>query len=120
MSAPFPVIGDADYCPHCGASMNDKPIPEDKVHLYGGGGWFKREVGMEVRGTYDGVLYWFCPDCGLPWHRWPVGSFQYQAAEPVMRKHADEVTALSDGGRARLAELTAESAQPVEQPADGS
>jgi hypothetical protein len=25
-------------------------------------------VGYEVRGVYDGVLYWLCPICG---HAWP-------------------------------------------------
>jgi Zn ribbon nucleic-acid-binding protein len=30
-------------------------------------------VGVEVRGVYDGVLYWECLSCGHRWHRWPEG-----------------------------------------------
>lgn len=27
-------------------------------------------VGVEIRGLYDGVAYWACPQCGAQWHRW--------------------------------------------------
>lgn len=27
-------------------------------------------VGIEVRGFYDGVLYWKCKECGKCYHRW--------------------------------------------------
>ena len=26
--------------------------------------------GFEVRGVYDGVLYWQCSKCGHAWNRW--------------------------------------------------
>lgn len=119
MSGPFPVVGNADYCPHCAVSLCGNPIPDNLKQHYSGDGFYKREIGMEVRGAYDGVLYWFCPDCGMPWHRWPVDSRLHRVAVPHMEKHADEVTALSKRGRARLAELTAETAQ-LEQPPHGA
>jgi len=31
-------------------------------------------VGVEVRGVYDGVLFWECIEDGTRWHRHPQGS----------------------------------------------
>lgn len=28
-------------------------------------------IGVEVRGVYDGVLYWICRLCKYAWNRWP-------------------------------------------------
>lgn len=41
-------------CSHCDANWRDEE----------NGPPFKREIGIEVRGLYDGVAYWKCPDCG--------------------------------------------------------
>lgn len=38
-------------CPSCGAGERDI-------------------IGHEVRGVYDGVLYWSCALCKLAWNRW--------------------------------------------------
>lgn len=38
------------------------PYGEGKTH-------FRREIGIEIFGIYDGVLFWQCPDCGWAWHR---------------------------------------------------
>ena len=43
-------------------------------------------VGIEVRGVYDGVLYWHCGD-GVIRHRWPAGTRLGDAA----RRYAGEV-----------------------------
>ena len=78
---------DKGLCPGCGASDIGGPIPEDIVHNYvpwdvykGGKGavrdWLKTNpwptwrkfLGIEVRGVYDGVLIWKCEDCN---HQWP-------------------------------------------------
>jgi hypothetical protein len=87
----FPLSGDPDRCPYldCDADLRGEPIPEESRHLYGGATHFKRELVCEVRGVYDGGLYYICRDCGRPYHRWPVGSFQHQAAVPYMRQTAD-------------------------------
>ncbi len=50
--------------------------PEDR--FYG------REIGITVRGIYDGVLFWQCPDCTHTWHRFEEGSALYRRAEQVM------------------------------------
>jgi hypothetical protein len=53
-------------CPHCGNS-NQQAI-----------------AGYEVRGVYDGVLYWVCLACGHAWARWldgPLGALSTEYAE---------------------------------------
>lgn len=77
--------GNLQVCPHCGASLQGDPIPEEDQHYYnalsmkpGDPGWkthFSRKIGVEVRGVYDGVLYWQCPDCDGMWNRWPNTSY---------------------------------------------
>lgn len=75
-------------CPHCGVDLNGGKIPKDIVHHYvpysvakkgsaSVAGWlevnpwptFSRKHGIEVRGVYDGVLVWQCPDCAEMWPR---------------------------------------------------
>lgn len=60
-------------CPHCQTSLVGEPIPPESRHLYGGDTHFDRTIGVEVRGVYDGILFWTCPDCAGTWHRWPKG-----------------------------------------------
>ena len=51
-----------DNCQECNASFIGDPIPQsDRT--------YRREIGYEVRGVYDGILYWACPDCGFAWVR---------------------------------------------------
>jgi hypothetical protein len=54
-------------CPSCGAT----------------GG---RVCGHEIRGVYDGVLYWSCFDCGELWNRWPKDHGLYDRAETYLAK----------------------------------
>lgn len=42
------------------------------------------KIGMEVRGVYDGVLFWWCSNCGEAWHRWPEGSILWEKAKPYI------------------------------------
>lgn len=62
-----------DSCPHCNASLIGNQIPEDQRAVFGGATHFRRQIGIEVLGVYDGVLYYQCPDCKGHWHRWPEG-----------------------------------------------
>ncbi len=50
--------------------------PEDR--------FYRREIGVQVSGVYDGVLYWMCPDCGHTWHRFAEGTALYNRAEKAM------------------------------------
>lgn len=55
-------------CPN-GCDLRGEPIPEASQDLFGGATYFSRMVGIELRGGYDGVVAWFCPDCNLTWPR---------------------------------------------------
>jgi hypothetical protein len=67
-------------CPHCGADLNGDLIPES-ARYWGSGTHYGREIGIEVRGVYDGVLFWQCPDCGGKWHRFPEDHWLRSRAE---------------------------------------
>lgn len=83
-------------CPHCGVSLQGDPIPEeylqhredcDKAEKgrcfclpYGDGKThFRREIGVEIQGVYDGMLFYVCPDCGGAWHRWDLADMRTKA-----------------------------------------
>ena len=38
-------------------------------------------IGVEVRGVYDGMLYYQCPDCGGRWRRFEEGHWLRARAE---------------------------------------
>lgn len=104
----------ADNCTECGVSFVGDPIPEydhkddcedhkDRSETrgwgrkcfclpYGDSTHFRREMGHEVPGVYDGILYWSCPDCGFAWPRWTDGgrltlrSGEYAAQHNAFRK----------------------------------
>lgn len=70
-----------DTCPHCAVSLVGAEIPVDKRESYGGATHWRREIGVELRGGYDGTLFYQCPDCDGVWHRWSVGSPMHAEAE---------------------------------------
>lgn len=43
-------------------------------------------AGYEVRGVYDGVLFWICTVCSTAFQRWPEGDRLYQKAEYYILK----------------------------------
>jgi hypothetical protein len=47
---------------------------------------FSRRHGVEVRGVYDGVLFWVCPDCNHAWHRWEDPHVR-RRAQPYIDQH---------------------------------
>lgn len=57
-------LGTADNCPACSESLIGPPIPEESRDLYGRSTHFRRVIGIEHRGRYDGVSEWECPYCG--------------------------------------------------------
>lgn len=73
------------FCPHCRANLRGNSIPVQDQHLFGAT-HFGREIGHEVMGVYDGVLYLQCPECDGTWQRWSEGSWQYEKAIPYMRR----------------------------------
>lgn len=86
MTAPRPPADDAataerpdgpDVCPHCDAALAYY-VDEQR---------YSRVLGVEVRGVYDGVLYFACPDCHTAWHRWPPGHPIRERAERYRARH---------------------------------
>lgn len=58
---------DPTNCPHCGVSLLGELIPEDQLDGYPEGKHWKREIGVEDPEFYDGVYYYYCPDCKGEW-----------------------------------------------------
>lgn len=75
-----------DICPHCNANLQGSPIPQASIDAgyYGDDTHFSNVIGIEIRGVYDGVLFWGCPRCGGRWHRWEEGTRQHTAAQPYI------------------------------------
>ncbi len=63
---------DIRNCPKCSVSLDGGEIPADIQEHYSPPYRWGREIGIEVRGLYDGVAYWKCPDCEHIWkaHDW--------------------------------------------------
>lgn len=62
-----------DACPECKESLQGKRIPQayiDEGFYSPDAKYYRREIGVEIWGVYDGVLFWQCPDCGFAWARY--------------------------------------------------
>lgn len=77
-------------CPHCGESMQGEPIPQEYIDKgwYGDSTHYGRAIMHEIRGVYDGGLFFSCPDCGGRWHRWPEGHHLRERAEQYVNPPA--------------------------------
>jgi hypothetical protein len=82
---------DHDECPLCGADLRGDPIPQeyiDQGYYRPGVTHYSRQMGHQITGVYDGVLYWSCPDCGGMWNRWdstdPMQMSLWDKAEAAM------------------------------------
>lgn len=62
---PIPPYDDTQKCPECG----DPNV-----------------AGAEIRGVYDGVLYWTCLGCDARWHRFKIGNPLRVRAEPFVKR----------------------------------
>lgn len=73
------------HCPHCNVSLQGDPIPESHRQWYSGTHW-RREIGIEVQGVYDGVLYYECRNCSGTWHRFPEDHWLRKKAESYIHE----------------------------------
>lgn len=74
------ALTNAGSCPHCDADMSGEKMTAAQRESHGGT-HFSRTIGVEIRGVYDGVLFWLCPDCDRPWNRWAhPDRLHYEAA----------------------------------------
>lgn len=84
------VDDETKVCPKCGADWDAGDIyetlrkqdhykdksDEEVKKVAGNYGWteetpkrFSHLTGVEIRGRYDGVSYWECPNCKTSWNR---------------------------------------------------
>lgn len=56
-------LATARYCPNCNADLQGAAIPEADREAFGDATHFRRVIGIEHLGGYDGVAEWQCPDC---------------------------------------------------------
>lgn len=78
---------DPNACPHCGYDLRGDPIPQeyrDSGFYHPDSTHYSRKIGVEVRGVYDGILYWRCPQCGGAWHRFQNNHYLRQKAEQAV------------------------------------
>lgn len=75
-----------EFCPHCHHDLTamdeyqrPKMIPDTFPPEF-----YEAKIGVEVRGVYDGVLFWQCPSCNGRWHRFPEDDYRYARADEYM------------------------------------
>lgn len=67
------LTGDEDRCPSCEESWIGDPIPTNILHHYNSAEsmaegkprntHWRKVIGVEVFGVYDGIHHWMCPKC---------------------------------------------------------
>ena len=72
----FETLRPQDWC----KGMSDAALQDYVREFYTPPYKFSRLVGIEVRGKYDGVSYWECPDCKKRWDRFTGKEVQVQDA----------------------------------------
>jgi hypothetical protein len=75
------AAGEHDFLGHC------------QVPVQGTGGYYTEVIGVEIRGVYDGVLFWQCPKCDHRYHQWRPESRRAAAAEGYGAKPYDRSSA---------------------------
>jgi len=80
-----------EVCPHCGADLLGEPVPERFQHP-GVGTRYARGLAIEIRGVYDGSLFYACPDCWGTWHRFDPTDPLWAAAEKYRARFTKEMT----------------------------
>lgn len=71
--------------------------PSADEHCWGAG-W---GLGVQVRGVYDGILYYVCPRCDYAWHTMPPDDLLYELARKYVIEHNEPrmVAKLDSRGR---------------------
>lgn len=101
---PVPPASDGEEltCPHCQANLQAEEIPLKDREAFGDKTHFKRLIGINIQGHYDGVAEWMCPDCGARWPRLGIrltAEMQDAIAGDLARANAgprDRLSALAD------------------------
>lgn len=75
-------LASSPFCPNCNADLRGDPIPEESREHYGGKTHFRRVIGVEYQGGFDGISEWRCPDCGYREGRWTGRALSDDEFEP--------------------------------------
>lgn len=75
-----------DNCPDCEAPFGYEREGRTYSHL----------VFVEIRGVYDGGLFYRCPFCGYCFHRWPEGGRLHAVAQCYIDRWNAERAALKE------------------------
>lgn len=67
--------------------MEDCPSCKADLRTSVNGVEYYRTIGMEVRGMYDGVLFWICPDCDHAWPRFVAPDFRAAKSQEFADKY---------------------------------
>lgn len=70
-----------EQCPTCYHDLRASIIPDTNPPEY-----YSRIIGVEIRGVYDGTLFWECPFCESRFHRFRQGTDLWRKAEPYVKK----------------------------------
>jgi len=67
----------------------DKNCPSCKADLsyVVDGNTYSKIISVEIRGVYDGGLFYLCPVCDVAWHRWQRMHYLWEKADPYVRAH---------------------------------
>lgn len=65
-----PVVHSTLRCPACLSSWDGGEIPENIRQHYSPPYRWKKVIGVEIPGVYDGVHHWACPNCLSTFPRW--------------------------------------------------
>lgn len=88
---------EVDTCPHCGADLLGEPIPERFQHP-GHGTRYRRALAVEIRGVYDGPLFYGCPFCWGTWPRFGPTDPLWPASEKYRARFTKEMRHSHDNG----------------------
>lgn len=70
-----------EQCPTCYHDLRASLIPNTNPPEY-----YSQIIGIEIRGVYDGVLFWECPYCEDRFHRFRTGTDLWRKAAPYVQR----------------------------------
>jgi hypothetical protein len=92
------LMSSNETCPINGCDLRGEEIKPESLAKGYYGPWdgvekryYSKMVGVQIRGVYDGVCYWFCPECGERWHRFAEGDSYRRRVEACWAREEEEV-----------------------------
>jgi hypothetical protein len=85
-----------EVCPHCGVDLLGDPLPEQ--FQLPGLTRYRFVLAIEIRGVYDGPLFYGCPFCWGTWHRFDSTHTLWSAAEKYRAEFTEAMTTEENKG----------------------